>query len=843
MSGFAVPFSSSPPSTPDSRKVNGYGHDLNPSTTPAGPPPSSTASLTPAGLPPSSLFGSSQLEPSKRLFRRSSDFLSSFSSPKDPKNPFVDTHRPLKTPPKLARAHFSESEASNFARSNPSKYRWGENSSHRRLYDNDELIPDQHVTEEEEEEEEHEEDEEEGPGDDDYSRVSEQSDMDVELDGDNQLNGVSNVRDSVMDESLIDFGDLKYSQNSSLSHMGTPRGIKRSRGGTALSQSTTSTTKGKIKAPRNDSSISILAKDMVTQFGVAKLDEPDDLILRTDTLVSQLYASSAVEEEQEKNLDDALPLVSEGLTSLWQAYHEEASSKSPTPDGGIGPSNDAPALQKAIYLALLLLQLHHPPAAKGKQFLATSQPNRRTLFSSSSGVSSFSQKPSPIPKVLIDWLDEYHCPFRIAINNFANYQPNPTAHLSYWDILLSLTLRGQVFQVLKIFINSDFRHAYTAREDGLAQYGYHGILLGNIQRVVDQAIQLLKQCPALQDGDWQVTGNEWQIFRKRVEQTMRDLAVFSEGRDRDVESIDTNFEAPNFGIKSPSTALSKSARQIESQVPWTVYQNLKAMYGIMLGGTSEILASSQDFVDATLALTIWWDGSEDHDEVSVGSLAITRRSLRQSQARSVRLVDVNPTTAYLQRLSYGFELATDDSDETLFQVSPVSPVEVGLASVFEGNIDDVLSFLRAWSLPVAAAIVELGSMAGWYESPPGLSTMNGFNETDLMILSNYEQPERRINRDGVLIDYAEALAKKEFLRDSRRHSSSEGWEMAIGTLTRLDETALAHKKVGDLLNHVPLRTDKRVDRILGICLELGMRKEAQSIAEVKGSYSNTRTLC
>lgn len=66
MSTFQVPFSSSPPATPDSKSQPSRGRrntsDMaeNPSTTPAGPPPNTGASFTPAGPPPSTIFGSSQ---------------------------------------------------------------------------------------------------------------------------------------------------------------------------------------------------------------------------------------------------------------------------------------------------------------------------------------------------------------------------------------------------------------------------------------------------------------------------------------------------------------------------------------------------------------------------------------------------------------------------------------------------------------------------------------------------------------------------------------------------------------------------------------------------------------
>src|ERR1700761_7384053 len=55
--------SSLPPSTPD-RNLRGrldISAGTNPSTTPAGPPPSSAASFTPAGAPSASYLGSSMM--------------------------------------------------------------------------------------------------------------------------------------------------------------------------------------------------------------------------------------------------------------------------------------------------------------------------------------------------------------------------------------------------------------------------------------------------------------------------------------------------------------------------------------------------------------------------------------------------------------------------------------------------------------------------------------------------------------------------------------------------------------------------------------------------------------
>jgi hypothetical protein len=49
------------------------------------------------------------------------------------------------------------------------------------------------------------------------------------------------------------------------------------------------------------------------------------------------------------------------------------------------------------------------------------------------------------------------------------------------------------------------------------------------------------------------------------------------------------------------------------------------MYGILLGGATEIISFAQDWVEATIGLTAWWNG-DDNDEIALGSLAMTRRS-------------------------------------------------------------------------------------------------------------------------------------------------------------------------------------------------------------------------
>lgn len=829
MSTWTVPISSSPPSTPGSHKTYDNSFASNLSTTPAGAPPSTTKSFTPAGPPPSSVSGSSPLGSRNALYKSNSDIFMNLNSSTSHNGISSKIHPPSKIALSSSRhdhstqnLSFTVSEAAQNGALKISTSRNGQTSGH--MF-NDSYLDDLGDMDREDEEED----------DEDYSDGSERDSMSFKLNTESRFKKSFDPGDSLYNDMTMSDGDLDNRSESS-SERETPRGIKRSRGGAPIYNSLTH--KRMARGHNDDSAIPLIAKKIASRIGVAKLDDPDNLILKTEPLVTKLNAVYAAPEEQEKVLENTLSTVSEELKSLWYSCRDNHFDKPATENDyviGIGPEDNAPGVLKAVFLASLLLQLHHPPPAKGKQAFAITRQNRSSHFSTSIQSNYTPLKLDALPKVLVDWLDDNHDPYSIAIANLFAHQPNPTAGVSFWDLLFTIALRGHISQVIVLLKKSDFKVARTAKEDGQGQDGYHGMQLGNIERAINRAIQVLEHCPAVEDGDWNVTGAGWRVFRKRVEQALDDLAIFAEGHDRDRDPVENVFEAENFGIKSPTMSLSHSTRKAESRVPWTVYQNLKTMYGILLGGTPEILSSAQDWVEATVGLTVWWDGNDDDDEVAVGSLAMTRRSLRHSHSRDTRLVDLNPTTGYLRRLSFAFEQATEDSNDHLFRINSLNPVEVALASIFEGNVDNVVMLLRGWSLPVASAVVEVASLGGWYDPSPGPAIVDGFNESDLMVLSSYGQPSQEINRDIILGEYADAIFKKDNIRESDKEAK-EGWELSIAILTRLDDTDLANKKVGELLSQIPLSSDERVDKILGICRVFNMDREAQTISEVSYTY-------
>ena len=829
MSGrFAVPLSSSPPSTPDSRRsFANNGSKANsffshPSTTPAGPPPSSTNSFTPAGHPPpSSIFGSSQLKSGNRLFgskTNSSNVLAGkgtnqtrYPEVEKPKqrteNPTVNTSSlgtsPLRSaqrgrtfavpdpssPTDLAAINDDEEDFENSM----------EEESEEMNGDNSELLTDSHA-------------------------------QFGSLIDDGGLSRITprhpNANGSLAGLDGIDWGKPHFGSSVDV---GTPRSAKRLRGSVAF-QDVSVQERPPAKRQKKESAIPDIIRKLSVNLGTAKLHESDHLILQTESWFEKIYQAESLPEDRENAVEKTIPLATSGLCNLWRTTGQQTAQDVDMEDDvvmSIGPDQNAAPLQKASFVASLLLQLRHPPPIHGKQAYASSRSLRTALSIDSSQPPA---RPTPLPRVLHDWLEQYHNPYESAIVDLQIHQPNSTSHINYWDILFNMLLRGKVFDAVQILRKSNFQYARTAREENGSD-GYQGAVLKNIGTVVSRMARIFEECPTLREDDWNIAGNDWSLFRRRVQQALADLVIFVEGSKEEQERAVPELEAPSFGLRSGTSTLGRSLREAERKIPSIIYENFKTMYGILLGRAPEIVSSAQDWVEATIGLTMWWDGEDDDDDNLGTSFVQSRRSFRQSQNRGSRTVDLNPTAAYVRRLAAAFERVTDDDDPDLFQINSNNSVEVGLASVFEGNVEGVIGLLHSWSLPVSSAVAEIASLSGWFESSIRPGKMAGFNQSDLMVLS-YGQREQELTSDSILIDYADALFGKESLKNHASGKQIEGWELSMQILSRLDDEELGIKKLGELLQQLPLTSDQRVDKLLRLCQGFGLDREASDIAEV-----------
>ena len=807
MSTFQVPYSSSPPtpSTPNfSARQNGNDGLSNyfpahPYTTPAGPAPSSVGSFTPTDSTPSRL-GTSQLGSGRTLFKGKSS---------------------SRSIPRSQESVNSATKSSKLERQLDRSSRFDISSNHHRTKDDGLEIPLYGEYEEEEGNNSHE---------------------DYEFNSHNYRDTTSHqYRPTSSEEGYsVHTSDHAYSDqglqslDSSLL-VASPRGVKRSRGISTLAIG--SPTISRASKLRKESAIPRIAAKMARQMRAAPLTEEDSFILITENSLGSMYAEQDDDGTSQQDKELSLANTSQQLCDLWIRYstqHKKSSEREEDITYCIGPREEEQSFLRATFIGTLLLPLHHPPNARGKQALAP------THFESSSFArSSLPQRPlinpTAIPKVLLDWLDRHHNPWGKALAEVETRYPSPPAHYNFWDMIFVLILRGKIQHAIQLLEKSDFHASETAPKDGEID-GYTDLQINNVQKVVNKAVEVLQRCPAITDEDWNVTGNDWTIFRKLVERAMADLTKFAEGRDEDPELENEMLDTSRFGLDGANLSHSRVSRRAESRVPWSVYQSLKAMYGILLGGDSEVIAFAQDWVEATIGLTVWWTG-DSLEDLSVGSVARTKRSLLRSQTEARRLVDVDNKTAYLDRLAHSFKRATDDSGEDDFQINSNNPVEVGLASVFEGNFEGVVGLLRAWSLPVASAVAEIATFGGWFDRSPAAANtiMDAFDQSDLMVLSSYGEPEKLVQRDTIIIEYANALLTRHTLREERevKQKALEGWQLSIALLVRLGDDKLSKLEIGKALRQVYVDTDERVDMILRICQEYGMEEVGHHIAEVR----------
>jgi hypothetical protein len=641
---------------------------------------------------------------------------------------------------------------------------------------------------EEEEEEEH---DGEDYGDEDDSRDYEEE-QSYDDEGDNVMNEVEHNDDADMDDyqsenarsrSYTQPGDFDLPSSGDLmrSREADSRGLKKS-----MSES---------QSRRVASKFDTIAKALYTRMGVPSIEESDDLVLSTESIITKLFAEGIGATDEEDLLQEALDVIPGELITLWeQSYRNTAPYDSEEYMATIGPGPRASDFAKANFLGGLALHIHHPTK--------TSKISR-----------SFNRKATPLPQILLEWQDAHHRPYGSQVNDVRAHRPSPANHRLFWDTIFNSLLRGKVVEVINLLKDAGWRYARNETDNprDQTQDGFSGVILSNVERVANAAVQVLASCPAAK-GDWNIRSTDWGIFRIKVTQSLDDLRNFAEGKNRD--RVD-DFGSSTMG----QSAYSRTARKAESQVPWYIYQHLSTFYSIIMGDKNAIIENSQDWLEATVGLHVWWNDTKDD-----------RRLARSTTSKINRETDEQ---AYLRKLRKSFEYATNDSD---FEVNSADEVEVALASLFEGNNESVIGFLRGWSGPISSAVAEIAALGGWLPQAEekSLINMGSLDQDDLDLLGLTASPSKADGvKDATLIAYAGSLSKRGQLRSSTRPQViREGWELSIAVLGRLDSTARSEEMVGDFLGKFALGSSNTVDKLWRLLNDLGMSRHAEDTAEV-----------
>lgn len=777
MPGFQ--YSSSPPSTPDRRPGGGTSNffgGTDPSTTPAGPPPPSSAgSFTPAGPPPSSVLGSSLFTSNNAPFNfsKQSNFNSQgpqfqssqydtagslFGKPQKPKSglrqEFGFSNK--RTPVDLTQDDNIEGD----------DYDAGRDSRGYQLPEGYSDEAEDHMDEDRQDE---------------YH----------EGDG---LRSPTRFNSSGPLAKTHNRGFSTGTRKTDTFHQSPVRSIYNQSRRDDMLDFQKSLQAAKVQRPA-EPIYGKIAKDLAARNGIAKLKEPADIIIETEEAMSVLYADAFGTEDDAEALERALATMPHQIVLLWTEHNREASNSLFHEYASvIGPGPKAEKFSTAQFLASLLLKLRHPTIQRS----AHQSPTKTLRL--------YQEAPNPatlrhIPSMLLDWLIEQHDPSPNRINEIRQRNPSAAAHPLFWETLLNSVLRGKIYVAALALNNAGWEYASA---DGRSDKHYEPKVLKNIKKVVEEASRTMSACPALLAEDWNVRGSDWTLFRLRVTQALENLKMFAEGRNE-----------PQSDDESPREQSTEQKSQ--SRIPWTIVQRLTTLYNLLLGDELAILESAQDWCEATIALTVWWN--PEKEDRAFGRSHHTQKSTPED---------------YYERLTEAFYIATQDSE---FEVNTLSIAETGLASIFEGDVSAVIALLQSCSLPVAATVVEIAAIGGWLplEDPQRLITMGGLDQDDMDVLGlTGSEGGSDDLKDNVLIHYAAQLAQKETLEYTRKvdgkHAAREGWELSIEILGRLNSTAASEQEINGLIDDFSLESSEAVDKLWHLLNYLGMSKQAEKIA-------------
>lgn len=535
-----------------------------------------------------------------------------------------------------------------------------------------------------------------------------------------------------------------------------------------------------------------LAKGLTSKADPGTLVESDNIILETERLLAPLQ-DHALEGGAPKS--EMLAETAQKLLALWQ-------------------TSPAKKLSQATTLAKLLFAIHHPA-----HLIAEA----RTLSASRVLTQHGSESSTPIPKMLLDWLNtERPVDDDTEINDVLDQSGGYSGHVYFWDMVLVTALRGQFATTLELLNGANFAVAHTSQEDE-GTSGYKGSKLDYATHATQEAVNLVRRCPAL-NNDWDVKGHDWSIFRQLARQAKRNLEDIAEGESQNRFSMSQSLGGSHFGLSQSRAnfSLSTHSRKVECKVPWSVYDRLLKLYNVLIGDEETIMNWSQTWIEATFLLTIWWNG--DEDELAQGSLAASRRSLAQSQR--LQTADAG---AYSGRLAAALQVVFDGGDDA-FTLMTNNVFEVGVATILDENVDGALHILRSLSLVAASAVAEMASAGGWLKRPDGI--FDHLDRSDLMILSYVQPIQTGLSKDDLLVAYANQLAPKAQLNSHDGSTSRPGWEVGIEILGRLDDTVLGNQQIQKILDELPLTSAEQVDKVIQLCHSIGLSDQALGIARV-----------
>lgn len=569
-------------------------------------------------------------------------------------------------------------------------------------------------------------------------------------------------------QSLMKFSTNEQPQNLSRSSMQTS---------TRLQQYSILPSKGQ------EQSVPGLARDLRRRLTPAELiNDPDQIIVQTEQILRSI-------QEEAQNVDDEfLDIIladsAKELEKVWEGS-TAGRRKRKDEDLSIGPGPGAPPFEKARFVAILILRLYN-----------------------SSRISQDDEGAMSMPQILLDWLNDYHMTIENIYNQVIHNEQNVTADEFFWDVVEILTARGKLEEATRLLTDADFSYAQIDNGSGPTDANYTGPELQAIQTAVSRLGQILNASPSVQAHDWRIDGPDWIAYRRDVESALEDLRESAETHD-DSELLEAEAEdhlvRPGKGV------------------PYDVFQRLHTVYSILLGSSADLISISQDWLEASIMLTIWWNGNP--------TSKVQQWSFDVSRARNPANDNEIGVQSYLVRLKESFLAVTDPASKNSWQLNHQSPLDLAIGLTLQGEMRTALALVQTHSLCISSALAEMGAWSGWLSSS---SVPDGLDKEDLMVLTNGAS-DASVTKDEILELYSQELFKRDDLENSQS-TVVDGWEIAISVISRCDSRSLASRTIQQYIDDLSVTTADRAQRLVTLCGELGMPEESRRVSEQYGDH-------
>ena len=532
-----------------------------------------------------------------------------------------------------------------------------------------------------------------------------------------------------------------------------------------------------------------LARDLRRRKALAELDnDSEQMIVQTEELLRNI-----AEEAQSIGDDDVDGILAQAAKEFENIWEGSATSrrKRKDEDLSIGPGPGATPFENARYIAILILRLH----------------NASRIPQDEEGAMS-------MPQILLDWLNDYHMTIQTAFDEVLNAKDNVVTAELFWDVVAVLTARGKIEEAMRLLAEADFSYAKIDSGAGLVDADYTGPERQAIAAAVLRLRQTMNASPSVQAQDWRIDGPEWIAYRKDVEIGLEELREAAETHD-DSELLEA--EADDHLVR-PGKGL-----------PFDIFQQLQTIYSILLGSSNDLISVSQDWLEATILLTVWWNGNPDN--------TVQQWSFDVSRAHHPGQGDQLGTQSYLTRLKESFLAVTDPASRDSWQLNPQSTLELALGLTLQGDMGAALSLIQTLSLCISSALAETGAWSGWLGSG---TVPEGLDQEDLMVLTNGAS-DVSITKDEIIEHYSHELFDRPEL-EGPEDTIIDGWEIAISVISRCDNQSLASRTVQHYIEHLSITSSDRAQRLVTLCQELGLADEARRVSEQYGDHLvNTST--